>query len=183
MLSPEEEEELNILRKNLGIVEEHDENTKKLLDRYRLYWLINNGDIPTIDVNINLQKQEKCFFKANVDWYEYRKTPRRINYSGPTVRLKITKGFYWRIGSLNFQPISEEVLTYLDSGTIYLTNKRLIFIGNYKNQSIQLSKILDFIVYKNGVQLQKQTGRSPFLLFSDDIDLFAMILERVLRED
>ena len=39
---------------------------------------------------------------------------------------------------------AEDMLTPIDSGTAYVTNKRLLFNGEMKNASIKLQKILDF---------------------------------------
>jgi len=181
-LSPDEEKELNILAKNLNVDFKYDESTKKLLQKYRLFWLIENGNIPVIDAGINLQKNEECYFITNCNWYEYRKVTKRINYGGPTFRIKIAKGVYWRTGSLGVQRVSENVLSLIDSGRLFLTNKRIIFIGDKKAKNIRLNKILDFTPYKNGVEIIKDSGKSPFLEFDKGIDIFSMILGKVLTD-
>jgi hypothetical protein len=71
----------------------------------------------------------------------------------------------------------------LDNGYLYLTNKRLLFIGNKKNSTIRLNRILSFTPYTNGLEIVKESGRNPFFLIDGDIDLFAMILSRVLKDD
>jgi len=180
--SPEEESELEALARNLGIKLKYDEKTRPALDKYRLYWLIENGDIPELEVDIHLQRSEKCFFAAELDWYEYRRVTRRIRYGGPTLRIKILKGVYWRAGDLGVQAVSEDVLAHIDSGSLFLTNKRLIFLGNRKNTTIRLSRILDFNAYQNGVEIIKDSGKSPFLQFKHGVDIFSMILGRVLSD-
>ena len=51
-------------------------------------------------------------------------------------------------------------------------------MGSRKNSTIRLSSVLDFMAYKNGVDIQKDRGKCPFLQFHKDIDLFAMLLGR-----
>lgn len=181
-LSPEEEGEVRAIAKSLGIKPVHDDKTKHLLERYRLYWLIENGDIPEIDVDIKLQRNEKCYFSCNTEWHEHRKVTRRIQYGGPVLRFKLLPGLYWRMGDLGFRQISDDVLAHIDTGRLFLTNKRLIFMGSRKNTTIRLNKIIDFTPYKNGVDIQKDSGKSPFLKFGTDIDIFSMILGRVIQE-
>jgi len=80
------------------------------------------------------------------------------------------------------QRVTEDVWQTIDTGHIYLTNKRLIFMGNLGNKIIRLNKILDITPYKNGVDIQKETGRSPFLEFSENVDIFSMMLVRLMDE-
>ncbi|MGD0551528.1 MAG: hypothetical protein ABSB25_02630 [Sedimentisphaerales bacterium] len=181
-LSPEEDHEFQEMAKCLGVTVHQDEATRNLLDKYRLYWLIDSGDIPEISVDITLTKNEKCHFVCRANWYEQRKITKRIRYSGPTLRLKMAKGLYWRMGDLGVQRVSEDIMAHIDSGNLFLTNKRIIFLGDNKSTNIKLNKIVDFTPYSNGVTIVKDAGRSPFLEFSKDVDLFAMILKRVIRD-
>lgn len=182
-LSPEEENNLKELAKSLGIKLELDENSKAILEKYKLYWQVQNAEIPRIKVDINLNKEEYCYFRTGINWMETRRITKKINYGGPMISFRIAKGLYWRAGSLNIQRISNDVLTHIDSGVIYLTNKRLIFIGSKSSKNIQLKKILDFNVYKNGFEIIKDTGKSPFLNFENNTDYFNMILSRLLDEN
>ena len=181
-ISPDEEREMNAIAKSLGINLEFDEKSKELFERYKLYWQIENGELPELIPDIRIQKSEKLHFKTYVNWLEQRKVTRRINYAGPTARIRIAKGIYYRMGSMNVQPVSEDVWRTIDSGMIYLTNKRLIFMGSKGNKTIRLNRILDIKPYTNGVDIQKDAGRSPFLEFNNNVDLFSMILVRLLDE-
>jgi hypothetical protein len=179
--SPEEEKQLLELAKSYGVNLKFDPDTKRLLRRYRKYWEIENGHLPEIISDINLQKTESLYFKAAVLWQEQRKITKRYNYSGPTARIKIAKGFYYRAGSISVHPQSEDVWQTIDTGDLYLTNKRLIFMGDKGNKTIPINKILDFTPYSNGIDIQKDSGKSPFLKFSVDTELFAMILSRLMN--
>lgn len=181
-LSPEEETQINEISKNLGIELPNDEKSKAVLERYKLYWQIENDDLPIITSDIIIQKSEKLHFSTYIKWLEQRRITKRINYGGPTARIKIAKGIYYSTGSLAVQRVSEDVWQTIDSGQIYLTNKRLIFMGKTGNKTIGLNKILDIKPYKNGIDIQKETGKSPFLEFSDNVDLFSMILVRLMNE-
>ena len=46
----------------------------------------------------------------------------------------------------------------------------------------RLNRILDFTTYTDGVEIIKDAGRNPVLLFDQDIDIFCLTLDRLLRE-
>lgn len=181
-LTPDEDQELEAIAASLGMALSADEETRQALDRYRQYWVIENGDLPPVPVDIRLQRKETCYFVADVSWYEHRTVTKRMRYGGPTARIRIAKGVYFRVGEVAFQPVTEDVLKLIDTGTLYLTSKRLLFTGKRGNKTLPLARIIDFEVYKNGVDVQKDAGKNPFLEFEDDLDLFALTLDRVLRE-
>jgi hypothetical protein len=181
-LSPDEESELEAIASSLGVTVAHDPKSLALYHRLRLYWLIENGEVPTIPVDIRLQKNEACYAEERVDWYENRTVTRRVRYAGVGGRVRIAKGIYLRLGEVAVQPVQEDILKHIDSGTVFLTNKRLIFMGVRKNTTIQLKKVLDFVPYSNGIEIEKETGKSPFLQFSNELDLFALKLDRALRD-
>ncbi len=55
-------------------------------------------------------------------------------------------------------------------------------MGDRGNKTIRLNKILDIKPYKNGEDIQKETGRSPFLEFSENVDILSMMLVRLMDE-
>lgn len=182
-LSPDEEIEINEIANNLGIDLKPNEMSQELLDRYKLYWQIENGTLPEIKSPINIQKSEKLHFKTYVKWLEQKRVTKRINYAGPSARIKIMKGVYYRVGSIKAQSITEDVWQTIDSGNLYLTNKRIIFMGSKGNKTIAINNILDFTPFKNGIDIQKDSGKCPFLEFENNIDLFSMILVRLQNEN
>jgi hypothetical protein len=181
-LSPTEEKEIADISRSLGIELQLSDSTSRKLDKYRLYWQIENADLPVLNSDINLQKSESLHFKVYVNWLEQRRVTKRINYSGPTARIKLAKGVYYRVGSIKAQSITEDVWQLIDRGSLYLTNKRLIFMGSKGNKIIQINKILDFSPFTNGVEIQRETGKSPFLGFDNNVDIFSMMLARLQYE-
>jgi hypothetical protein len=182
-ISPVEEQTLFAIMKNLNIKINLDNNTLEKLSRFKLYWKIENGELDPIESDINLVRGEKLYFKTDdVSWLELRKITKRYNYSGPTARIKIAKGVYYRLGSMSVQPVTSDEWRTIDSGSLYLTNKRLIFMGDKSNKTIRLNRILDIMSYSNGVDIKKDSGRSPFLEFDENVDIFSMILVRLMKE-
>ncbi len=181
-LSPEEDAEFEMLCKNLGINPQIEPHTKAFLDRLRLYWLIENAELPAQQVNIKLYKSETCYFEGTADWYELRTVTKRINYAGVGARVRIAKGVYYRVGTVAPQRITSEELTSIDYGTLYLTNKRVIFMGSKRNFTIRMERILGFTPYGDGVEIEKDAGRNPVLKIDGDADIFCLMLSRLLKD-
>ena len=177
-LSPQEDAELKEIARSLNVTVKTDGNSRRTLDRYRLFWLIENGDVPPVDPGIKLYRGEKCYAMREVEWRELRRVTTGISYAGPTARIRMAKGVYWRMGHLRGMRHSSEMLMPVDAGTLYVTTKRLIFMGRLGNKTIRLNRILTFEPYSDGIEIKKDAGRSPVLLFSDDVEMFAALLQR-----
>lgn len=181
-ISPDDWEEFNLIAKNLDVKVKFDETTQEQIEKFKLFWFIENGELPIKEVSINLQFNEHCYITANADWFEKRTITKRINYSNPYLRIKIMKGLYYRAGSLAYEKVSSDQVQLIDSGKAYITNKRIIFIGNKKNMNIQLNKIFSLNPYSDGVGIEKDSGRSPIIKVYQDADIFTMTLGRVIND-
>ena len=182
LYSPTTEAELHAEADRLGVGINFPPSIQAELKQMRLHWEIVEGEPPTIDPGIHLQKEEVCYAARDVTWFEYRTVTKRVRYGGPTATTKIVKGVYFRAGDIAVQRVSEDIVKKIDAGRLFLTNKRLLFMGGKKNTNIRLTAILDFTSYDNGIQVEKDTGKSPFLGFFDDVGLFAFYLNRALLD-
>lgn len=182
-LSPKEEEELKTIAANLNITLDFNEQTQEKLQQLKRYWALENLSLPVIQSGILLQKSECCYMSmTNVRWHELRRVRQSVGYTGYSTSFRVAKGFYLRSGSFQPRSYSTDQMQLIDTGTLYLTNKRLIFMGKKKNSNIRLDKILSITPYSDGIEIHKETGKSPILQFNTPADTFCIILERVLRE-
>ena len=181
-LSPNELEELEAISKSLDVTLDLDSKSREAFNKMKLYWIIENGELPVIQADINLQKNETCFIQTQADWHELRTVTKRINYAGPSARIKIMKGLSYRVGSVSVERVTSEHMQHLDSGTLYVTNKRLIFTGQKKNANIKLEKILSITPYSDGIEVVKDAGRNPVFIVPSNADILSMTLSRVLNE-
>lgn len=182
-LSPIEEQELQAIANSLNVNVQLNDQTKEQLRKLKLYWALENLDLPVIQSDIAIQKSEVLHFKVpNVNWYELRSVRQRVSYSGYSTSFRVAKGFYLRSGNYRPQSYSVDTMKLIDTGTLYLTNKRIIFTGTKKNSNVRIDKILDFTPYTDGVEIGKETGKSPTLQMTQHSDIFCMMLERLLNE-
>jgi len=181
-VSPKEEEEIKLLAKNLNCPIQLDSTQQNTLNRMKMIWTIQNGELPTVSSDINLTGKEQCFFNRPAEWFQCKTITTRVNYAGPTARIRICKGVSYRIGSAKVQRVSSQVLAPIDSGCLYVTDKRIILFGAHKTTTIRLNKIVSFTPYDDGIELFKETGKSIIIKIDTDMDLFNLLLSRILRD-
>lgn len=179
-LTPEEFLQFGSLARELGINPTFDDATLKALHRYSLFWKIEQGDIPTVDVQLNLQKGEVCYFTAPAEWLEYRKQSTTVGYYSQGVSVRIMRGVYYRVGASRPHRVTTDGLTRLDNGDLYITNKRVIFNGSRRNVSLKLSSLLAFEAFSDGFALEKASGRSPHFILDGDAELANVMLGAAL---
>ncbi len=178
MVTPEEKEYIERLTKGLNI--DLDEKTKKRIEDLYSVYLIMNQPLEPISCSINLQKNEECYFEIpQAQLQKWKKE--RVSYGGVGLSFKVAKGvrFYTGTGRITS---SQDVLKTEDTGAIYITNKRWIFVGNKKTITIKLDKILDFNIYEDSglIEIKKDTG--PALIFKPLIDTNYFKLSAVLNK-
>lgn len=181
-VSPREEEEIKLLAKNLNCPVQLDSNQQNTLNRLKMIWAIQNADLPTVSTDINLTAKEQCYFNRPAQWFQYKTVTKRVNYAGPTARLRICKGVSYRIGSARVQRITSEVLVPVDSGRLHVTDKRIVLLGARKTSTIRLNKVVSFVPYSDGIELFKETGKSIIIKIDTDMELFNLLLSRLLRD-
>jgi hypothetical protein len=180
-LSPDDEADLRALAARLGAVLTIDDATQAVLDKYRLLWQFENGILPALPVPLTLQRGEQCHYTTGVSWLEPRTVTRRVAYAGVSASIPIVRGVRFRLGS--FAPARHTVdqLTRIDAGPLYVTNKRIILRGASRNITVRLTSVLGFEVYANGLEIQKASGRPPFVeVEGDKLELLAAALSGAL---
>ena len=181
-LSPDEEAEIAEIARGLGIDVAFDDRTRTLYHRMRHYWLIENGELPAVEPDIPLPEGERCYAIRDVRWHERRAPERPFTYDGVAARIRSAKAVWLGTGEVAAQSVAPGVLEYIDTGRAHLTSRRLVFTGGRTNMTIRLAAIVGFTTCQNGIEIQRRSGRSPFLEFTQDVDLFSLKLDRALSE-
>jgi hypothetical protein len=142
------------------------------------------------EFGLNIESDEILYYSlTNVDWYEEQTISTNISYMG--FRYRTGGRMNFNTGTFNVARNNIKGFVLLDRGNLYITNRRIIFIsgGSVQNRSINLSEILEFIFYKDGILLGKANGKKPLISFPvalntliqpDDLNQVIRILDRVL---
>jgi hypothetical protein len=158
-VSTQELQQLEELGAALGVTDiQLDKATKATLARSYQLWLIENGQPPAIPIDIALQKGEEAYFTTSARWAELRTKTVKVTYSGSTASIRIMKGVRWRVGSITPHRVTQEQLTLLDAGRLYITNKRVMFRGSKKNVALPLSSLIAIRVFSDCIQFEKATA-------------------------
>lgn len=133
-----------------------------------------------------------------VDWLEEKTITTSYSYGGFQYRLSGGSGLSYRMGNLSVIPNTTQKFTTVDRGTLYITNKRIIFVGTEKrvNKSIDLDDILEFSIFRDGILIGKSNGKKPLIQFPewiiqpnkapnkrDHLNRIVRVLDRVLQKN
>jgi len=132
-----DEEELAELAKRFNINYDFIGNEFQI---YRSLWEIKNNDNfipPSINVSIRLAKGEKCYIQAGALWAQ--------------IKSAHVKGWF-------SSELVEEMVD-ISGGSLYVTNKRLIYAGDTRSTTITLGRILSFSLKKDGRRINISTGK------------------------
>jgi Chloroplast envelope transporter len=182
LLSPDEEKELAELASNLNADISYDNNAMVLISRLRQLWQLSNGNLPVLNIPIYLQKNEQCSAYVHSSHYELRKITKAIVYSGYSVSNTFL-GVRFRSGVVKSQRITNDVLQFLDDGTLYFTNKRLLFNGSHKTTQIPLSKIIGATFYADGLIIEKSSGKDQVFKFNGDFEELQIIFDSLMTKN
>lgn len=180
-LSSLELDQLNKIAKSLGLNINLSKQSKLWYEKYKLFWLIDNGIMNEIDVAIKLKNNEKCYFmRKNIELYEHKKS-KGSKEDIPVAKIRVSKGVLWELHNLTHHDTSDEILTLIDIGNVYLTNQRITFEGNFKNTTLELDEIENFTPFSNGVHINRTNGKNLFLMMKEDADVFSMMLDKLMK--
>jgi hypothetical protein len=104
--SADEEVRLTEMGRNLGVNITHTDDDRQKLERFRLLAKIEAGELPQITTAIRLQRSEVCHFAFPCRLHEKRTVTKRVNYAGPSGRIRIMKGLSFRYGSVSVSRVN-----------------------------------------------------------------------------
>jgi len=178
-LTENEEGELQKIKKSLNIEVHLDGATRANFEKYKLFWQIENGEFPEFEVDEPLQDNEKCFFYNNAEWLCQNRSVKDWKAKKTNLEMKCVKGYYFSTEKKELKPELEDIWATMDNGRIYLTNERIILIGNDSSTELPLQEIVDFSTYCNGINIIHRQ-KSVFLQFKDHLDIFSMLLGKAI---
>jgi len=174
-LSPQEEKELRAVSVSLGISLPAQPASGKHLQRMKLYWALENLDLPIASSAVPLQKGEICHCKSeSVQW---KKVSGR-NWSPPHATQRLFDGSEVPLTTA----YGGRHLETVDNGSVYITNKRIIFDGMGNKTSVKLEKVLRLKAYVDAVEIVRESGKNPVFHCKEPGEL-GVLLERLVREN
>ena len=182
-LSPAEEQALRDLQRNLGMPElRFGPATQAALDKYALLWRIENGELPFIagPSPVPLQDGELCHLACRSFWHEQRNYTARAERASAGGSVKVPRGLTYRVDGAAPKRAARDGLAPVDWGALYVTSRRLVFIGQKTRETIRFAELLGLEVFADAIVLEKTSGRKPHLFLEGDVEVIASILSEVM---
>ncbi len=127
---------------------------------YTTAYLATYGQ-PAIETPLELKKDEQAYL-AVPGTLSTNQT--RTHFVGGSQGFSFPighTGIRYRVGSFHGQPVSQQVLTSVDKGTLVISSQRIAFIGTSKSVLIQLAKVVHVEVYKDAVAVFHEGRENP----------------------
>jgi Holliday junction resolvasome RuvABC ATP-dependent DNA helicase subunit len=112
--------------------------------------LLDQGTLPNQNVDVLLNADETCYFGAYSVLLETRKV----------------EGY--------------DSLQEIDRGALYITNKRVLFVGGSATKTTRFSSLTRTFADNGALVIQRATGKNQHFVFNDDLDLEAAV--RILQD-
>jgi len=181
LLSPDEEARIERIRERYGNIRLEGAIVGQL-EAARAQFRAWSLPLEPVQVPLMLKNGEWCAHAVKAVAYEERQRAVRTNYAGPTARVRIMKGVYYRAGSIQTQRVTEAYQHSFGEGVLGATNKRLLWVSPQKSLSVPLDKVVMFEPFTDGIKIIKDTGK-PLLFVFEGPDQASMVrISRVIEE-
>ena len=128
---------------------------------------LQQGIVPQVNVYapILLGKDEVVFWSYDgvTMWQEKVKREMVGSHSGFTFR--IVKGVNYRTGGFKGHPVEHSYMDNAGIGSLYITNKHLIFHSSERSVKIPYKKIIGLNPYQDGMGVQQDGANAKKLIF------------------
>ena len=127
------------------------------LSQVALIKALQNGIVPTTNIHapIILGKKESALWAYNgVSCYQEKVTKEWVGRN-KGFSFRVCKGVYYRTGRSKGHPVERSSMELQGMGTLYVTNKNLIFWSQMKNVKIPFAKIIGFTPYSDGIEVHR----------------------------
>ena len=118
---------------------------------------IQRGIVPrtNLPAPIILGKNESILWTYNgVSLYQEKVTKEWVGRT-QGVSFRVIKGVYYRIGGMKGHPVEHSSMEFQGNGSLYVTNKNLIFYSQMKSVKVPFNKIVGITPYSDGIEVHK----------------------------
>lgn len=181
-LTVQEQEQLSGLQKDLGIDDAKIGRQLSGLARLQMLRESQEGRLPVLpQVPLLLKKGEVGHWMTDAEYMEERVVSRRYEGGSRGVSIRIMKGVSYRVGAHKGQLVTETGIVTVDSGQLILTSQRVAFTGARKSFNVPYKQLMNFNLFDDGVQINKDGKSKPQIFKIGDVDLFGSFLTTAAR--
>ncbi|MDD4062764.1 MAG: hypothetical protein PHV25_03305 [Candidatus Pacebacteria bacterium] len=119
--------------------------------------------LPVIIPSISLEKNEEAFLEEETKLIETRAI-RKHTGGMKGIGFRVAKGVYLGSGSRSGTSESHQEWRTIDSGSLIITNKRIVFNGSKENRNIPIKKIISISSTHDHIEVAVE-ARSKTIIF------------------
>lgn len=186
-LSPMKETELKQAARNLKIDHQSiktfiSERKIKSLRHAKLLWNLDHGIFPVIyNPPITLNRDEQCYLNVNANLIENKLVHTGYSRTSSSVSFRVMKGVNARVGGGRYRPVKENV-TQIHSGTLFLTNSRIVFNAGGKSFQIPCYKLISHNTRGGSLEFVVQNKSYSLRLSRHEAEIFLLGLSSSIRQ-
>ena len=151
------------------------------LQKARALWQLetsNTFEPREIETRVRLGRGERCYLSCGAAWFQNKTRKISQGYVGGSVGFRIAKGVTLRVGRAVPISTTTQGFVRIADGTLYVTNKKLLFVGEHKSTNITMGRLADYHLFKNGIEIKKTSGPADFFeLAKLDIEYLDALLQ------
>ncbi|HZK33915.1 MAG TPA: hypothetical protein VFD33_01220 [Bacillota bacterium] len=183
-ISADEYTMLEELKEKLDLSEDEIAQTNRYLFYLTNLSLLEEGVLPTVDnPTLKLEKREVCYYRTFARMLvKKKKGQRKAKSQG--IRIRLIRSARFKYGKSKGTRIVDDYTSVADNGYLYLTNKRIVFVGANKTLVYPIKRLRTFVKYTDCVQfLKKKDKGNTYFLLEDQfaIDEFGASLLAVVK--
>lgn len=132
-----------------------DEEQKKMLVT------ISEGDmslvrqIPQDEIPIILKKKELCYAMVQGAQFWEDRAVRKTGSGYGGFSFRVAKGVSFRVGQFGATGESHMERRHIDTGNLFVTSKRVVFVGSSKSIDFALNKVLSVEPFSDGIGVSR----------------------------
>ncbi|NLA39727.1 MAG: hypothetical protein GX882_10220, partial [Methanomicrobiales archaeon] len=148
---------------------------QRILDIEYALGEIQKGSVPELRVEANavlLKRGERAVAVIPGVTLKEPRSVRKTYGGGGGPSIRIAKGVYFRTGGFASRSESHEEIKEIDSGTLTLTNRRLVFTGRKRTVNVPLGKIVGMEPYRDAIAINRDgKQRTEYYTGIDNVHL------------
>lgn len=177
-LSAAERHEAKALALAAGASLPDGEPTRAALERLRLREVLEREELPRVKPLAALDEGEACHALREVTSYHLTRpdVDARLHALAPRIDPSV-----WGGDEPDRELEVPDDAEVIASGHLHLTSRRLILSNRHGQDALELADVREVGIYANGVELRMASGVALFMAFADQVEEFAMLLDRAAR--
>lgn len=178
--SPDDEEEIREICRRLKVTPEID---RASLQIYRKLWEVETTgrlEPEPIAADIRLGRGEVCYHCCSAVWMQMKTVREHHGYAGGSIGFRVAKGVTLRFGRAVPITSTRDQLTEIAGGDLYVTNKKLAFIGQPRSTNVTYGRLARWDLWQDAIEVIKNSGKPDvFRLSEADIEYVDALLQTI----